>query len=84
MHTYGASGVMLGQARLSGTDREGEIELALCRPGMPADNALIEPFNVRLRKECLTGHRFLDLEDEGRIIKRWCPDYNELQPTVAR
>ncbi len=39
------------------------VKLDFSRPGKPTDNALIESFNSRFRKECLNEHWFLSLED---------------------
>ena len=33
-----------------------KVELRFSRPGKPADNAFIESFNGRFRKECLNQH----------------------------
>jgi len=43
------------------------VKLDISRPGKPADKAVIESFNGRLRDECLNQHWFLSL-DEARAV----------------
>lgn len=40
-----------------------KVELDFSRPGKPTDNAYIEAFNSRLRKECLNASWFLSMAD---------------------
>ncbi len=56
------------------------IELDFSRPGKPADNAFIEAFNASVRRECLSQHWFLSLEDAQRILGAWRADYNNVRP----
>ena len=44
------------------------------RPGKPTDNAHIEPFNARLRAECLNAHVFESLEDAEETLTSWRSD----------
>lgn len=50
-----------------------KVTLDFSRPGKPTDNAIIEPFNGRLRDECLNTHWFLSLDDARAEIEasRW-------------
>jgi putative transposase len=54
--------------------------LNFIRPGKPTNNAYIEAFNGSLRRECLSQHRFVDLDDARKILSRWREDYNNNRP----
>ncbi|WP_240530296.1 integrase core domain-containing protein, partial [Novosphingobium sp. PC22D] len=56
------------------------VTLDFNRPGKPADNAFVEPFNGRLRDECLNTHWFLSLDDAKTKIEAWRTDFNESRP----
>jgi len=56
------------------------VRLDFSRPGKPTDNAHIEAFNSVLRRECLSQHWFIDLEDAQRVLDRWRADYNNFRP----
>lgn len=56
------------------------VKLDFSRPGKPTDNAHIEAFNSVLRRECLSQHWFIDLEDAPRVLDRWRVDYNNFRP----
>lgn len=56
------------------------VQLDFSRPGKPTDNAHIEAFNSVLRRECLSQHWFIDLEDAQRVLDRWRSDYNNFRP----
>jgi putative transposase len=56
------------------------VELNFSRPGRPGDNPHIEAFNSVVRRECLTQHWFLDLEDAQAELDRWRLDYNTVRP----
>ena len=56
------------------------VALDFSRPGKPADNALIESFNGRLRQECPDPHWFLCLDDLRRETEDWRREYNEERP----
>ena len=57
-----------------------QVRLDFRRPGKPTDNAHIEAFNSVLRRECLSQHWFIDLEDAQRVLDRWRKDYNNFRP----
>jgi len=57
-----------------------QVKLDFSRPGKPTDNAYIEAFNSVLRRECLSQHWFLDLEDAQQVLDRWRADYNNFRP----
>ena len=56
------------------------VELNFSRPGKPGDNPHIEAFNSVVRRECLTQHWFLDLDDAQDELERWRLDYNTVRP----
>ena len=56
------------------------VKLDFSRPGRPTDNAHIEAFNSVLRRECLSQHWFIDLEDAQQVLDRWRADYNNFRP----
>ena len=56
------------------------IPLDFSRRGKPADNAVNEAFNGSLRRECLSQHHFLSLEDAQQILNSWKDDYNNERP----
>jgi len=55
------------------------VKLDFSRPGKPTDNAHIEAFNSLVRRECLSQHWFIDLEDARRVLDRWRADYNNFR-----
>jgi len=56
------------------------VQLDFSRPGKPVDNAFVEAFNASVRRECLSQHWFLNLEDAQRTLDAWGADYNEQRP----
>ncbi len=50
------------------------------RPGKPGDNAFIESFNATVRRECLSQHWFVSLEDAQRTLDGFRQDYNNTKP----
>ena len=56
------------------------IKLDFIRPGKPNDNAYVESFNDKFRKECLNDNQFLTLAEAQTIIETWRKDYNEQRP----
>jgi putative transposase len=54
--------------------------LDFSRPAKPVDNTFIEAFNGTLRRECLSLHWFLGLEDVQRTLEAWRDDYNNRRP----
>lgn len=57
-----------------------QVELDFSRPGKPTDNPFIEAFNATLRRECLSQHWFLSLQDTQATLDRWKEDYNNTRP----
>ena len=57
-----------------------EVKLHFIRPGKPVDNAFMENFNARLRKECLNLNWFRSIQHAIRVIEEWRVDYNETRP----
>jgi len=56
------------------------VALEFSRPGKPVDNTFIEAFNGTLRRECLSLHWFLNLEDLQQTLESWRDDYNHHRP----
>ena len=56
------------------------VKLDFIRPGKPVENADIESFNGKLRKECLNQHYFTSLEEAQRLIEAWRLEYNQFRP----
>lgn len=56
------------------------IQLDFSRPGKPVDNTFIEAFNGTVRRECLSSHWFLSLDDLQRTLETWLDDYNNRRP----
>lgn len=59
------------------------VELDFSRPGKPTDNPHVEAFHGTLRRECLSQHWFLDLEDALRTLDTWREDYNNHRPHTS-
>ena len=57
-----------------------KVGLSFSRPGRPGDNARNEAFNGLVRRECLSQHYFLNLEDARRTLENWRIDYNNHRP----
>lgn len=60
------------------------VEIYFSRPGKPIDNAYIEPFNSRLRAECVNASWFLSLADACERIGDWRCHYNDDRPHTAQ
>ena len=56
------------------------VKFDFSRPGKPTDNPFIEAFNGSLRRECLSQHWFVDLDDAQRTLHRWKDEYNNVRP----
>lgn len=56
------------------------VKLDFSRPGKPTDNAFIESFHDKFRKECLNQHWFLSMEDAKKKIEQWRREYNDWRP----
>ncbi len=59
------------------------VQLDFSRPGKPSDNPFIESFNASVRRECLSQHWFLSLEDAQQTLTTWRTDYNNERPHTA-
>ena len=59
------------------------VQLDFSRPGKPTDNAHIESFNARVRRECLSQHWFVNLTDAQRTLQHWKNEYNHVRPHSA-
>jgi putative transposase len=47
------------------------VRMNFRRPGRPTDNAIVESFNGRSRKECLNAHWFESIDDASEKIDGW-------------
>jgi len=56
------------------------VQLDFSRPGKPGDNAFIESFNATVRRECLSQHWFVSLEDAQRTLDAFREDYVNTRP----
>jgi transposase InsO family protein len=52
-------------------------------PGSPWENAYIESFNGKFRKECLDRYLFFNLRETQTIIEDWRDEYNYYRPHSA-
>jgi putative transposase len=59
------------------------VSLDFSRPGKPTDNACVESFNGRFRKECLNANWFLSLADARKKIAAWREEYNGWRPHTS-
>jgi putative transposase len=57
-----------------------KLRLDFSRPGKPADNCFAEAFNGSVRRECLSQHWFISVEDAQRTLDLWKEDYNNHRP----
>jgi putative transposase len=60
-----------------------KVEFDFSRPGKPTDNAFIEAFNSRRRRQCMNASWFLSMDDARRRINDWRIDYNDQRPHSA-
>jgi putative transposase len=56
------------------------VRMDFSRPGKPGDNAINEAFNGSVRRECLSQHYFLNVEEAQRVLETWRQDYNNERP----
>ena len=56
------------------------VEMDFSPPGKPTDNAIIEPFNARLRAEYINESWFLSLQDDSEKIEGWRRHHNGERP----
>ena len=59
------------------------IELVFIDAGKPAQNAIVESFNGRMRDECLNLHWFRTLDEARVTITAYREDYNAVRPHSA-
>jgi putative transposase len=57
------------------------LQLRFIEPGKPIQNAFIESFNGKFRKECLDMNWFTDLNDVRKTFAEWRTEYNTERPT---
>lgn len=58
-----------------------KVRLQFIQPGKPVQNAFIESFNGKIRRECLDQNWFENLDEAKRIIEDWRIEYNTDRPT---
>jgi len=59
------------------------VQPRLIQPEKPNQNVYVEPFNGRLRDECLNEHWFTHLLHARTVIETWRREYNEERPKKA-
>jgi len=57
-----------------------KVQLDFSRPATPEDNAINEAFNGSVRRECLSQHYFLDLNEAQSDLRQWKDEYNNDRP----
>ncbi len=60
--------------------QDNKVELNFIAPGKPQQNAFVESFNGKFRKECLDLNCFGDLLEARDMIMNWRLDYNTNRP----
>ena len=60
--------------------QDNKVELCFIAPGKPQQNAFVESFNGKFRKECLDLNCFGDLLEARDVIMHWRLDYNTNRP----
>jgi len=73
----------LAAVRVRAGYRQLGVEMDFSRPGKPTDNAFIEAFNGTFRRECLSQHWFVSLDDVRETLSLWKDDYNQTRPHSA-
>jgi putative transposase len=63
--------------------QDSRIELRFIAPGKPQQNAFVESFNGKFRKECLDLNSFINPLDARDVISKWRFDYNQNRPHSA-
>jgi putative transposase len=56
------------------------MPLDFSRRGTPGDNAVNAAFNGSLRRECLSQHHLLSVEDAQQLLDAWRAEYNNDRP----
>lgn len=59
------------------------VKLQFIERGKPVQNAFIESFNGKFRRECLDQNWFADLAETRVIVENWRQEYNNERPTKA-
>jgi len=62
---------------------EQDCQTIYISPGSPWENAYIESFIGKFRKECVDRYLFYTMEDAKRIIEDWRNEYNQYRPHSA-
>jgi putative transposase len=57
-----------------------QVHMHFIDPGKPVQNAYVESFNGKFRKECLNDHWFETLRQAQEMIQSWREDYNTVRP----
>ena len=60
--------------------QDNKVELSFIAPGKPQQNAFVESFNGKFRKECLDLNCFRNLLEVRDVIMNWRLDYNPNRP----
>jgi len=63
--------------------QDNKVDLSFIAPGKPQQNAFVESFNGKFRKECLDLNCFGDLLEARDVIMNWRLDYNMNRPHSA-
>lgn len=56
------------------------VKLDFSCPGQPTDNAVMEPFNGRVRQECLNDYWFRSLAEAQEKLDQWRKEYDHNRP----
>ena len=59
------------------------VQLLFIEPGRPWEHGYVEPFNGKVRDECLNVERFGTLLEAQVLVERWRCEYNQLRPHSA-
>jgi putative transposase len=59
---------------------DNRVKLDFSRPGKPTDNAMIEAFNARVRRECLSEHYFSTLAEARIVLQVYRSEFNFHRP----
>jgi len=57
-----------------------QVQLDFSRPATPGDNAINGALNGSVRRECLSQHYVLDLNEAQRVLRQWRDEYNNDRP----
>ena len=60
--------------------QDNNVELRFIAPGKPQQNAFVESFNGKFRKECLDLNSFVNPIEARDVISKWRVDYNYNRP----